>query len=371
MIGTEMISLLCLALALLPLGLAAWNLAILRMPTAAPPPGTAVSILIPARNEEKGIEGAVRVALASTGVAIEVVVLDDHSEDRTTAIVEGLAREDDRVRLERAPPLPPGWSGKQHACHVLGQRAAHDVLMFVDADVRLAPGAAAASRFLLSREVGLASGFPREATVTFAKRLIIPMIHLLLLGYLPMALMRRREDIGLGAGCGQFIIARKDAYLQAGGHAAIRRSLHDGLMLPRAFRRAGLRTDLFDATTLASCRMYDGARAVWFGLSKNATEGMATPRALPVWTTLLLAGHVLPWIGLPAALALGGSPFAAGCFAAAIGANLLLRGALAWRFWQDRASVLCHPLAMLVMLALQWSALLRGRSGKPGRSYPA
>src|SRR3546814_3618215 len=79
--------------------------------------------------------------------------------------------------------------------------------------------------------------------------------------------------------CGQLIAVRRAAYERAGGHAAIRSSLHDGLTLPRAFRRCGLRTDLFDATEIASCRMYEGARAVWAGLSKNATEGMSTPRS--------------------------------------------------------------------------------------------
>lgn len=361
-------------LALLPLLLALLNLRLFQAPAERPPTGTTVSILIPARNEEENIAACVEAALASKDAAIEVVVLDDHSDDRTAPIVEALARADPRVRLERAPPLPAGWCGKQHACHVLAQRSLYPVLLFIDADVRLAPKAAgAAAGFLLSRDIGLASGFPRQLTEGAAERLMIPLIHLLLLGYLPVALMRRRFDVGLGAGCGQFIIVRKDAYLRAGGHAAIRTSLHDGLKLPRAFRRAGIRTDLFDATGLAACRMYKGGRALWSGFAKNATEGMATSRALPLWTVLLLGGHFLPWVLLPVSVAVAAPPTAITAAAAGVVANLALRAALAARFRQSGASILGHPLSMLALLALQWSALMQAWLGKPaswrGRTY--
>lgn len=361
-------------LALLPLLLALLNLRLFQAPAERPPTGTTVSILIPARNEEENIAACVEAALASKDAAIEVVVLDDHSDDRTAPIVEALARADPRVRLERAPPLPAGWCGKQHACHVLAQRSLYPVLLFIDADVRLAPKAAsAAAGFLLSRNIGLASGFPRQLTEGAAERLMIPLIHLLLLGYLPVALMRRRYDVGLGAGCGQFIIVRKDAYLRAGGHAAIRTSLHDGLKLPRAFRRAGIMTDLFDATGLAACRMYKGGRALWSGFAKNATEGMATSRALPLWTVLLLGGHFLPWVLLPVSVAVAAPPTAITAAAAGVVANLALRAALAARFGQSGASILGHPLSMLALLALQWSALVQAWLGKPaswrGRTY--
>ncbi|MBK1837316.1 glycosyltransferase [Azospirillum sp. YIM B02556] len=367
---------LSLVLALLPLGQGIANLVLYRRPTAAPPLDTAVSILIPARNEESGIAAAVEAALLSRGVEVEVVVLDDHSTDRTAGIVRSIAARDPRVRLESAPPLPPGWSGKQHACQVLAGLARHSVLLFQDADVRLSPAAARlTSGALLSGRSGMVSGFPREETGTLAEALVIPLIHLLLLGYLPMAAMRRSTDPRFGAACGQLIAVRREAYDEAGGHAAIATSLHDGVTLPRAFRRAGQGTDLFDATGLARCRMYRGWREVWSGFSKNATEGMATPAALPVWTLLLFGGHVLPWLLLGWA-ALDPLPLAAvvlACLAAAAG--LIFRLLLAVRFRQSIVGALLHPVGVLIMLAIQWSALLRARRGKPsewrGRTYQA
>ncbi|HYC02126.1 MAG TPA: glycosyltransferase [Azospirillaceae bacterium] len=363
-----------LGLALLPLALALLNLAFFRRPRAEPPPGTRVSILIPARDEAAGIEAAVRSALSSRGVTVEVVVLDDHSTDGTAGIVERLAREDARVRLERAPPLPPGFNGKQHACHVLARHARHDLLLFMDADVRLAPDAAArAAGFLEARGSGLVSGFPRQVTGTLAERLVIPLIHMLLLGYLPMPGMRWTRHAAFGAGCGQLMLARREAYEHVGGHAAIRTSLHDGVTLPRAFRRKGLHTDLFDATHLAECRMYRGFDQVWRGFAKNATEGMATPMALPVWTMLLGGGHLLPWLLLPLALWLGDAE-AARLAALAAGLGLGLRALLAARFRQSPLGALLHPLGITLLLAIQAAALRAKATGRPavwrGRAYP-
>ncbi len=366
----------CLSLALLPLGLGLWNMLLFRTPKKYDLPGTSVSILIPARNEEATIAASVGAALASTGVAVEVVVLDDHSTDRTADIVRGIAERDPRVRLETAPPLPPGWSGKQHACWVLAQRARYGLLLFQDADVCLSPDAAArAAGFLMRRpDLGLVSGFPRELTGSLPEHLVVPQIHVLLLGYLPMGMMRLLRAPGLGAGCGQFMLARRDAYEAVGGHSSIRTSLHDGVTLPRVFRRGGYMTDIFDATRLARCRMYRGWGEVWSGFGKNATEGMATPVALPVWTLLLGGGHVLPWLLAPVAW-LAGETQALDLLALALVCSMGYRVLLGFRFRQCPAGVLLHPLGVVLMLAIQWAALLGKRRGRAatwrGRTYPS
>jgi hypothetical protein len=370
----EILAYAALALALLPAVVTAVNLAFFRVPPPdrpAPPPK--VSLLIPARDEEENIGDALRAALASEGVELEVVVLDDGSTDGTAAVVAAWMRHDVRLRLVAAPPLPRGWCGKQHACHVLAGLARHPLLVFIDADVRLAPDALMRIAGLLECQgIDLASGFPQQQTRTLPEALVVPLIHVLLLGYLPIWLARRSRHPAFGAGCGQLMAVRRDAYLRAGGHAAIRSSRHDGLMLPRAFRQAGCTTDLFDATGLARCRMYRGGREVWQGFAKNATEGMATPLALPVWTVLLGGGQVLPFIVLVAALAAGAWP-AIATAALAAASVYGTRVALALRFRQSWPGALLHPLGIALLLALQWSALVAELRGRPavwrGRAY--
>jgi hypothetical protein len=353
-----------LALSALPLALTLDNLRRYRKP--APATGRpCISVLIPARNEEANIAAAVAAVLANQDTELELIVMDDGSTDRTPEILAAIP--DPRLRVARGGTLPAGWSGKQHACARLAELARYDLLVFVDADVRLATDALIRmAGFMERNDVALASGFPREITVGWSEILLLPLIHFLLLGFLPMARMQLSKSVGLGAGCGQLMIARASAYREAGGHAAICASMHDGLMLPRAFRRAGFMTGLFDATDLASCRMYSSAEQVWEGLTKNATEGMAKPLALPVWTLILAGGAILPWL----LLVIRGPSLAVG---AACACGPLTRLILAARFRQSIIGALLHPLGVAALLLLQWIALLRAALGRKatwrGRAY--
>ena len=323
----------------------------------------AVSVLVPARNEAAAIEPCVRAILASRDVELEVVVLDDASTDGTDAIVRQLAEQDARVRLIRGRPLPSGWCGKQHACAQLAEAATHETWVFLDTDVRLSTDAVRRCvAFLDASRASLVSGFPRQVTGSFLEWMLLPLIHFVLLGFLPIARSRMDNSPGLAAGCGQLFITRRGDYLRAGGHTAIRASLHDGIKLPRAFRRAGLRTDIFDATDIASCRMYTRSLDVWKGLSKNATEGIGSPATIVPFTILLAGGQMLPWVLVAWGLATGWQGWPAWTVAAAVIAvalSSLPRILAAGRFRQSFTSALAHPLGILVFLAIQWVALGR------------
>ncbi len=181
----------------------------------------------------------------------------------------------------------------------LAEHARHDELLFMDADVLLAPDAIC--RCVMQRKitgVDLLSGFPRQRVGTFGEALLIPLMHIVLLTYLPFRRMRRSTSPATSAGCGQLFLTSRAAYQQVGGHASIKASLHDGLTLPRAYRRAGLTTDIFDARDLATCRMYRGWSQTWAGLLKNAHEGIANPRLIVPATMLMFMNFVAPTIFL-------------------------------------------------------------------------
>lgn len=343
---------------------------------AVPPhPGSdGASVLIPARNEEQNIRATLEALLQNRDCHFEVIVLDDHSTDGTAAIVKELSLRDARVHLESAPPLPAGWCGKQHACHVLARLARHPMLVFMDADVRLAADALTRMHsFMEQTKSDLASGVPRQETGTFSERLLIPLIHFILLGFLPMQAMRRSRRPSMSAGCGQLFIARRDAYEKSGGHSMLRDSLHDGIKLPRVFRQAGFATDLFDATDVATCRMYHTNAETWRGLAKNATEGLAAPGTILPMTTILLGGQVLPFVLLAFAPLMSGTGLVQNGVAATLA--WLPRFIAVWRFKQPLSSALLHPFGVVALLAIQWQALVRHLGGKPsewkGRSYGA
>ena len=375
----SVVAFLSLMTAIVPALLVLENLRVFRPPTGFPPGERrpAISVLIPARDEEVSIEESVSAALASRGVDVEVLVLDDRSEDATARIVQEISRRDARVRLIPGEDLPPGWCGKQHACWILSHVARHPLLVFIDADVRLAPEALARMAAEMdAKGVDLLSGFPRQVTIGLLERLVIPLIYFILLGFLPIRRMRRSPDPAFAAGCGQLLLTRRDAYDLAGGHAAIRETLHDGLKLPRAFRLAGLRTDICDAMGLAACRMYRTPAAVWNGLAKNAVEALAAPRLILPMTAVLLVGQVLPPI-LVVAGAAGlfgpGESLGLACAVGALVASYYSRWATATRFGQSRLGAMLHPAGIVGLLAIQWYAFARNLAGRPaswkGRLY--
>ncbi len=332
-----------------------------------------VSLLIPARNEAKHIAKALERALASEGVSLEVIVLDDQSTDDTAAIARAMAQDDPRVRVEASTPLPPGWCGKQHACWQLANLAANDILIFVDADVDLAPTALArVANELASGDAGLISLFPCQVTVGMAEQLVIPLMHLVLLGFLPLWKMRTTDNPAFAAGCGQIFAARRRDYFNAGGHELIRASRHDGIMLPRAFRRRAIRTDLVDGTHLATCRMYDSVPALVAGLAKNATEGLASAKLILPATILLFCGQVLAPILWLIALVIG-APAASVWAGIATLMTLAVRLTAAAKFDQSISGALLNPIGVTILVIIQWYAFgcrLCGKSitwrGRPG-----
>jgi hypothetical protein len=361
--------------AVVPALLWLWNMLIYREPSAPScgDTGTCLlsegaSVLIPARNEERVIAASIESLLASRGIEIEIIVLDDGSTDGTAEIVRNIAARDARVHLQSSPPLPGGWNGKQHACYALAQMARSSVLCFLDADVRLAPEALAEmSGFLSSTGSDLVSGFPRQETETPLEWLLLPLIHFVLLSYLPLAAMRALNASGFAVGCGQFLMVRREAYRKSGGHAAIRASMHDGLLLPKLFRRNGLRTDIADLTHLATCRMYQNASEVWRGLSKNATEGMATPARILPFTFLLLFGQVIPSV-LAISLAIAPTSYSAherALIFVSVAASFVPRILSVWKYRQSLLGALLHPIGVTLLLVLEWCALVRKLAGQP------
>jgi glycosyltransferase involved in cell wall biosynthesis len=359
-------AMLLLALAALPALLFVRNLPLFRRVSTQTNDSSDIglSILIPARNEESGIEQSLRSILANSFHNFEILVLDDASTDQTARIVQRMAELDPRIRLLSSAELPTGWNGKQHACWQLAQAATRDIFLFLDADVRLSADALVRiANECQQSPRDLLSGFPFQVTVSVTEQLLLPMMHVILLGYLPLDQMRTSRKPEFGAGCGQLFIANREAYFKSGGHASIRSSRHDGLKLPRAFRSAQLLTDVFDASDIATCRMYHSASQVVHGLLKNATEGIAQPKLIGLFTVLLVGGQSLPLLSWGHAIYHGWPWLATWILGLATLLSFLPRALAAMRFGQSWLGVLLHPLAVLLFVGLQWWAFLRQRLG--------
>lgn len=315
-----------------------------------------LSVCIPARNEERNLPHILQDSLANLGVSLEVLAYDDQSIDQTPSILQAWMKREPRVRAVATKVMPAGWNGKQWGCEQMGQAARGEWLLFTDADVRFTPDTfARAIAEAVRLNASLLSTLPREEVGGFVERLVVPLIHWMLFSWLPMPRMRTTNDPATSAGCGQFLLVKRSAWQAAGGHAAFKESMHDGIKLPRNLRRAGFHTDLYDGSDCVSCRMYSSAGETWRGFTKNAYEGLGSPVVLLVFTLLEGAGILLPWFWLPLMIARGETPLGPTVLAAfAVTAQIVQRVLLARRFKQPIECVLLHPLTILLLLAIQW-----------------
>ncbi len=245
---------------------------IARLSKAAPMPAgalPAVSVVIPARNEARDIEAAVRSHLAQDHPELEVVVVDDRSTDDTAAILARLAKADARLTVVAGVEPPPGWMGKPHALFQGVSRARHGLLLVADADVRYDPPALReAVAFLSSRRLDLITFFPRVEMSGFWENVLMPYLAAAYM-WGPAFFVNSDLQKRFAAGGGTGMLVRREALEAAGGYETLRASVIDDIGLGIRVRRAGGRCRMVLADDRVRLRMYRGFREVVDGFTKN------------------------------------------------------------------------------------------------------
>jgi glycosyltransferase involved in cell wall biosynthesis len=241
----------------------------------APTEGPLVSIIIPARNEEGKIGPCVDGALAQSWRSLEVLVLNDRSEDQTGAEAQARADRDPRVRVLSGVERPDGWMGKVWACHTAQQRARGEYLLFIDADVRLEPEAVRqALAWLREHNLGALSAFGRLTMVTFWEWAVQPVIGgLILQNNDPRAVNDPAQKDKVMAN-GQFILCSRAAYDAIGGHASIQAEILDDVSFARRCKQEGQPYHMVYGRELYACRMYNSLPEIWQGWTKNLFAGL-------------------------------------------------------------------------------------------------
>ena len=228
----------------------------------------AVSVIIPARNEEANIARVVRSVASQEGVR-EILVVDDQSSDGTPAILEGLKRQRPVRRWRRVESLPAGWTGKAHALAMGAREAAGDWLLFTDADTEHRPGSLKALLERAERDsADLLSVSPGQRVLTWWEKSVIPLV------YAHLARLYRFEDVSnpesaAAAANGQYLLIRREAYERAGGHEAVRAEILEDVELARRVKAAGGRLIFLPGAGWVETRMYASFREMWQGWTKN------------------------------------------------------------------------------------------------------
>jgi chlorobactene glucosyltransferase len=228
-----------------------------------------VSIVVPARNEERAVAAAVGSQLAQDYPEFEVIVVNDRSTDGTGAILETLARGNPRLRVVAGSEPPPGWLGKPHTLWLGARAASGEILLFADADVRYDPRCLReAVSLLLEREADFLGLLPRLEAEGFWENVLLPFVIGAYYGGPGLFANRRRPRwIALGGGAGNMI--RRSAYEAIGGHEALKASVIDDVALALRTKLSGFRTCAARAEDRVAVRMYRGFREVCAGFTKN------------------------------------------------------------------------------------------------------
>ena len=262
-----------------------------------------VSVMIPARNEATVIANTITHLIAQDYPDYEIILLDDNSDDGTAEIASKAANGTEKLTIINGKPLPAGWMGKNWACHQMAQQARGDVLVFTDADVIWEPQALGALiQNMQATQADMFTIWPTQHTVTWWERLTVPLMAMVILGYLPV-IGTHYLPLGIfGAANGQCMVWRRNAYERIGGHEIVSDNVLEDVTLARMVKAEGMRLRMADGNRFVSCRMYTDWTSVRNGYAKNILAGYGNVGALIAATIFHLLVFIFPWVWLLAGL---------------------------------------------------------------------
>lgn len=229
-----------------------------------------VSVLIPARNEEKNIEKCLKSLVKQDYDNYELLVLDDNSEDKTKEIVKDLSSKFPQIKLFAGAKLPQGWYGKHWACHQLANEAAADIILFVDADTTHQRAMLSSAVALFQEgQLDLLTAFVRQKMISLGEKLTVPFPVYSIFAILPIFVGIIFKIPSFSAVNGQFMMFKKSSYQKIGGHERFKNQAVDDVSLGRAVLKHKMRWRIYSGVDQISCRMYSSLKEAWYGFSKN------------------------------------------------------------------------------------------------------
>ena len=314
-----------------------------------------VSILVPLRNEAENVVGVISTLLDQRGLSdYEVIALNDSSTDQTSELLATFT--DPRLRVIEGSALPSPWLGKNFACHQLASVAQGEILVFVDADVRLSPTAVSSSIAAMSRwRWDFISPYPQQIAITFFERLTQPLLQWSWFVSLPLRLAETLQRSSMVVANGQFFLAKRDAYLNSGGHDAIKTEVLDDLELARVMVRSGFRGGVADGSAIAQCRMYSNTKDLVEGYVKSQWRAFGNKFGALAMISFLFLTSILP-------IAMGISGELSGWYG--YFAIVVTRLLVAARTRSTISSALLHPLSAGFwgyLIILSWIRKSKGR----------
>lgn len=262
--------------------------------------GPLVSVIVPARDEERSIARCVESLLAQDYANYEVIVVDDESSDETARIVSALAAHEPRLRVVSGVPLPDGWLGKPHALSQGVAVARGDILILTDADSVHGPKSISwAVTNLQDHHADMLSGYLSQEYGSLGETIIVPTMYAAML-LVPLYLQPWSRSPQLAFAIGQYVAIRREVLEAVGGYEAIKGSVVDDMSMAKRVAQFGYHDVFLDANEAATCRLYHGYRDAFLGIRRSIYSGLGASPLSALAVTVIMLGVIVG----PAALVL-------------------------------------------------------------------
>lgn len=358
-----------------------WNLFILRKrkyPAVKDEDLPFVSVLVPARNEELNIKNILTSLAEQNYPHYEVIVLNDNSEDRTAEIIDDVAAKYPVIKVIQGKPLDAkdGWTGKCFACKQLADEAKGEYILFTDADTTHTPESLRNSLTIaLSTDADMLTLFPKMTMISFAEKLIMPMLWFTIMILLPFYFVDKRGFVKFSVGIGPFMLFKRSSYDAIGGHTSVKSAIVEDVWLARKIKENRMLLVVKDGAEMLSVRMYRSFSEIWNGFSKNIFAGFEfSSFALFSVNFLYFLLFFIPFLLLFILLSLQfGSYNLLFLTALQVVFLYIMRAVISARFSLGFLSTILHPLGALAVpvIALNsWRWIATGKGAKwKGRVY--
>ncbi len=334
-----------------------------------------VSVLIPARNEEKNIEQCVISLLNQDYPNYEVIVLNDHSTDNTGSLLSLIKDKYPHLQIIIGAKLPDGWIGKSFACHQLSKSAKGKWLLFTDADtVHEKNSIRIGVETAISRNADLLSIVPHQITITFFEKLIIPILHFVTFTMLPFYFLEKKGYAKFTIAVGQYMLFKRSSFDKIGGYETVKNKIVEDVEMGRLIKRNKLQLIVLNADSIVSCRMYRNFNEILEGFSKNIFAGVGFSTPLIIFILILyIILFVLPYFYALYLIFAVGFTLISILAILQVAIILLVRMALCIKFKQSLLSAILHPFGifMVIFISINSWRLVTFTSGPQwkGRTY--
>ena len=347
-------------LPLILLTIAAVNFFQIRTPKATSELLDSVGVVVPMRNEAENVEGIVATLSAQDG-PFHFYLLDDNSEDKTLELLQRFTAGDSRFTVIKGAPLADGWIGKTWALQQLYEASNEDVLVSIDADVRLTNDAInKAVTSLRGARLDFLSPYPRQIAQSFGERLIQPLLQWSWLTTVPLRYAESARQKSMAVANGQFFVVRRSALDSISGYQSVKHAVIDDVFLARQLIAQGSSGTVIDGSDIAETRMYASWSEIEAGYGKSLNKAFGSIFGAIFVIVFLFVTSIAPLV-----LGLLGNPYGWLGFAAIVASRVL--SAI-----KSRGSVVdsaLHPISIVALIYLiVYSYLMRGTVQWKGRT---